>query len=287
MRFRDQLREKMSKISEFPPDLLNLLPSGYFEMDRQVVIKLKPPLEKYKISIAQQVAEILPRSKGIWLRGGQIKGKYRQPKGLEPLWGDSNPEVRVKENGVYYYFDFTQIMFAKGNVHERGLLPKKVKSGEIIVDMFAGIGYFTLGMGKTKKPQKIYAIEWNPIAFKYLRKNIKKNHIEEIVTPLKGDCRKIVLDLSKDGVRADRVVMGLLPAPKDAIKPALSLTSPNGTIFIYEGVEPEESTQLFNEFEQIANADNFTCQLLERRIVKAFKPHEYHVVLEILVNETD
>jgi tRNA wybutosine-synthesizing protein 2 len=284
MRFRDELRLKMAEIPTFTKDLVNLLPSGYFELSGKVILKLKPSLEPFKILIAEKVAEILPRSKAIWLRKGQIKGKYREPSGLEHLWGDSDTEVRVKENNVYYYFDFTQIMFAKGNVHERGLLPKKVKEGELIVDMFAGIGYFSLGMAKTGKPTKIYSIEWNPTAFKYLQKNIEKNHVDHIITPIHGNCKEIVVELAQKGIIADRVVMGLLPAPKDAIEPALTLTSPKGTIFIYEGVEPEDSTSLFDEFTLIATKNNFRTELLERRIVKAFKPHEYHVVIEVLVS---
>lgn len=287
MRFRDQLRERMSNDKKFPSELIELLPSGYFEMDRKVVIKLKHPLEEYKLEIANQIAEILPRTKGIWLRKGQIIGDFREPKGLIHLWGDSNPEVRVKENGIYYYFDFTKIMFAKGNVHERGLLPKKIKENEIIVDMFAGIGYFSLGIAKTKKPKKIYAIEWNPLAFQYLEKNIIKNNVEEIIIPLHGDSKEIVMQLAKNGITADRIIMGLIPAPVDAIIPALSLISKNGTVFVYEGVEPENSTFLFDEFNQIAEKNKCKCKLIERRLVKAFKPHEYHVVLEIEVTSQD
>ena len=234
MRFRDELRLrlKMLKIPTFSEELVELLPSGYFELNRKVIIKLKPPLLPYKAKIATIISEILPRANAIWLRKGQITGKYREPSGLEHLWGDPSTEVRVKENGVYYYFDFTEIMFAKGNVHERGLLPKKVKDNELIVDMFAGIGYFSLGMAKTGKPSKIFSIEWNLTAFKYLQKNIEKNHVEHIITPIHGNCKDVVMELAQKGVIADRVVMGLLPAPKDAIEPALSLTSPKGTIFI-------------------------------------------------------
>ncbi len=283
MRYRDQLRAEMSEVPNFPEELLSILPSGYFEMDRKVVIKLKPPLEPFKEIIAEKTAAIIPRAKGIWQRTGQIKGKYRQPQGLLHLWGDPNPDVIVRENGVYYSFNFTKVMFAKGNVHERGLLPKKIQEGELIVDMFSGIGYFSLGMAKSRKPTKIYSIEWNPDAFEYLQRNIKKNHVEDIITPIHGDCKEEVKKLADQGIKAHRIIMGLLPAPVDAIEPALSLVRESGTIVVYEGVEREDSTVLYDEFVAIAIQHNFQCELLERRLVKAFKPHEYHVVLEILV----
>ena len=64
-------------------------------------------------------------------------------------------------------------MFAKGNVSERKFLPTLVHKDEIIVDMFAGIGYFSLGIGKYSKASKIYSIELNPESYKYLDINIK------------------------------------------------------------------------------------------------------------------
>ncbi|MHA1584768.1 MAG: class I SAM-dependent methyltransferase family protein, partial [Promethearchaeota archaeon] len=179
-------------------------------------------------------------------------------------------------------FDFTKIMFAKGNVHERALLPTHIKPGEVIVDMFSGIGYFTLGIAKTRKPSKMYSIEWNPTSYKYLCENLKLNKVDDLVTPIFGDCRDKVRELYDQGLKADRVIMGLLPAPVNCISAALLLVKPEGTIIVYEGIERRESTKLFDEFTEIATKDGFKCEIIDRRIVKAFKPHEYHVVIEIL-----
>ena len=148
--------------------------------------------------------------------------------------------------------------------------------------MFAGIGYFTLGIAKTKKPARVYSIEWNPESFSYLQQNIKLNHVESIVNPILGDCKEQVPILVNQGILADRIIMGLIPAPVDAIPVALGAIKPSGSIIVYEGVEPKESTALFDEFQTIASGLNISTSIVERRIVKAFKPHEYHVVIEIL-----
>ncbi|MHA1612518.1 MAG: class I SAM-dependent methyltransferase, partial [Promethearchaeota archaeon] len=258
------------------------VPKGFQDLNHRVILKLHPDLQEYAEEIASKIPEILPSVIAVWNRG-QIKGKFRTPMGLTHLWGDPSTEVIITENNVRYKFDFTKIMFAKGNIHERNLLPKKIQQGELIIDMFAGIGYFSLGMGKTGRAEHIYSIEWNPDAFKYLQENIKLNHIEEYITPIFGDCKENITNLVTKGIFADRIVMGLLPAPVDAISYALRATKPSGTIIVYEGVEPKESSSLYDEFFTIANDIGFQCNLLERRIVKAFKPHEYHVVLEILV----
>ena len=98
---------------------------------------------------------------------------------MELIAGEDNPIVEHKEHEVIYRFDITKIMFSKGNINERKYLATLVRENEIIVDMFAGIGYFSLPIAKNAKPAKIYSIELNPDSFYYLVENIKINHLEE------------------------------------------------------------------------------------------------------------
>ena len=145
----------------------------------------------------------------------------------------------------------TKIMFSKGNLKERKILATFVKEGEIIVDMFAGIGYFSLPIGKHSNVKKIYSIEINPNSFKSLIENIKINHLEEIIMPINGNCKEEVLKLSNSGIRADRVIMGVFPAPIDYIKEALTLTKEEGSVYHFEGVvEKEKHISLFNNFNE-------------------------------------
>ena len=157
--------------------------------------------------------EILPKIKSVYLNLGKVKGKFRQPEKIEYLAGENNPIVEHREHGIRYIFDITKIMFSKGNLSERKYLATLVKEGEIIVDMFAGIGYFSLPIAKHSPVEKIYSIELNPDAYKVLVNNIKLNHFEEKIVPVHGDCRKEVVRLSESGLRADRVIMGVFPAP--------------------------------------------------------------------------
>ncbi len=285
MKFKKMLKIELKKNEDFPENLLDLLPRGYQELNHIAILNLKPEIRIYAQEIAESMHKILPALNAIWQRTGKIEGKYRQPQGLAHLWGDKKSEIIITENHVKYKFDFTKIMFAKGNVTERRILPTRIKEGEIIIDMFAGIGYFSLGMARTKKPKKIYSIEWNLVSFNYLCENIQLNHVDSIITPIFGDCKEILKDFVKENeIRADRIIMGLLPAPIDAIPSALSVITDGGVI-VYEGIEGKESTELFEQFSKIANQEGFLTILIERRIVKIYKPHLYHVVIEILVKK--
>ena len=50
--------------------------------------------------------------------------------------------------------------------------------GKTVVDLFAGIGYFTLAYLKHAGAEHVYACEWNPAAVQALTKNLVLNNIE-------------------------------------------------------------------------------------------------------------
>lgn len=284
MGFKDNFKEKLREI--LSDEELSVLPRGFQTIGRVIIIKLNPLLQEKKILIAEKYMELLPSTKSVYLNMGKIKGRFRTPENIVFLVGEDNPIVEHKEHGVTYRFDFTKIMFSMGNLNERKFLSTIIKENEVIVDMFAGIGYFSLPIAKHSKPKIIYSIELNLQSFKFLTENIKINHLDDIIVPINGDSKSEVIKLSKSGVRADRVIMGVFPAPRDFIKEALTLTKESGTTFHYEGVGEKESyLRLFNEFKEIVEASNFKCELLSKRFVKSYGPHLYHIVIDILVSK--
>ncbi|MFX0007094.1 MAG: hypothetical protein ACFFAV_10245, partial [Candidatus Hermodarchaeota archaeon] len=121
--------------------------------------------------------------------------------------------------------------------------------------------------------------------YKFLVENIKINHLGDKIIPIQGNCNNEVLKLSNSGIKADRVIMGIFPAPKDYIKEALTLVKDKGTIIHYEGiVENEDFRALFNEFNSIASTEGYNCELLSHRFVKSYGPNLSHVVLDIYCN---
>lgn len=62
---------------------------------------------------------------------------------LEILVGD-NGWVDHHENGIIYSFDSTKCMFSFGNLSEKLRMAQLDCVDEIVVDLFAGIGYFVL-----------------------------------------------------------------------------------------------------------------------------------------------
>ncbi|MFX0039744.1 MAG: class I SAM-dependent methyltransferase family protein [Candidatus Heimdallarchaeota archaeon] len=282
MGFKDKLKEQLKK--ELTEEQLSLLPRGFQTLGQVIILKLNPKIIEKKELIGKKCLEIFPSIKSVYINKGKISGTFREPDNIEFLLGIKNPIVEHKEHGLIYRFDITKIMFSKGNVNERKYLPTLVKNGEIIVDMFAGIGYFSLPIAKHSPAGKIYSIELNPESYNYLVENIKINHLDEKIIPIKGNCKIEVVKLSKSGIKADRVIMGVFPAPKDYIKEGLSLVKDEGTMFHYEGVvEKDNINNLFREFNEIASKEGYNCELKSYRIVKSYGPNLFHTVLDIFV----
>ncbi|MFX1479835.1 MAG: class I SAM-dependent methyltransferase family protein [Promethearchaeota archaeon] len=281
---KKKLTEKLHTV--LSEEELSLLPRGFQTLGNIIILKLNPILYYKKEIIAKSYLELLPKIRTVYLNKGKIVGRFREPENIEFLAGVDDPVVEHREHGIKYKFDITKIMFSKGNVNERKYLATLVKAGETVVDMFAGIGYFSLVIAKHSEVEQIYSIEMNPLSYRFLTENIKINHLEDKIVPINGDSKEEVIKLSNSGIRADRIIMGVFPAPVLFIKEALTLTKDIGSTFHYEGVvEKEKYVSLFEEFREIAEDNHFNCELKAHRFVKSYGPGLFHTVLDIFVSK--
>jgi tRNA wybutosine-synthesizing protein 3 len=144
-----------------------------------------------------------------------------------------------KENGIIYNFDVTKCMFSRGNITEKVRMGKLCKPGEVIVDFYAGIGYFTLSFLVHGKAGFVHACELNENSITALRKALKLNHIDDsryAIYP--GDNRK-----SNIAGVADRVNLGLLPSSEDGWGLAVkALKGSGGTIHVHANIKEVDKT---------------------------------------------
>jgi tRNA wybutosine-synthesizing protein 2 len=282
MKFKERL--KIALKSELTQEELEKLPSGFQTISKIILLRLWPELYEKRFIIGKKCLELYPNMKSVYYYGGKILGQFRIPEKIEFLSGIDNPIVIHKEHNVLYKFDITKIMYSKGNLKERKYMATLVKPGEIVIDMFAGIGYFSLPMALFSEAYLIYSIELNPVAFKYLKENIKLNHLEDKIVPIFGNCNEEIKNLAEEGIRADRIVMAVFPAPIEYISSALLCVKESGTVVHYEGIKEKELyLSLFNDFNEVAKKNGYKCELKEFRIVKSYGPHLYHIVLDIFV----
>ncbi|MHA1730508.1 MAG: class I SAM-dependent methyltransferase [Promethearchaeota archaeon] len=286
MRVKNKIVEKLAGV--VPDDLLPHLPRGFQTLADVAILDLKAELLPWKHQVAEAYLGLLPYIKSVYLKGGPVTGPYREPSEFEHLAGAERDVIVHKENGVKFKFDFTKIMWSKGNIRERRHLASLVRPGETVVDMFAGIGYFSLMIAVHAEPRQVIAIEWNSTAFDYLQENVVLNKVEGVVKPMYGDCDWICGLLAREGLQADRIIMGIIPAPKEQLYSALGLVSPDGTVVHYEGLsENRDISGLLDDVREAVDEYGHEMELLDHRFVKSYGPRVEHAVLDVLVRPGD
>lgn len=247
------------------------LPDRWEMIGDVLFIKLPEHLLDHKERIGRVYAEELG-AKTVMLQG-DITGKKREPE-VEKIHGEETETVHL-ENQILYKLDTSKIMFSSGNIDERVRATKLVEKDEVVVDMFAGIGYFSLPAAVHCRPEKVYSLEINPTAFRYLEENIDLNGVEEMVEPWCGDNR----DFSFSS--ADRVFMGYLHETWKFLGKAVEFLDREGIIHYHttcsDSTYPE---QVEKELEENLDVD---FEMMNTRKVKSYAPHVFHVVVDVRV----
>lgn len=123
-------------------------------------------------------------------RQGAVKAdKFRSPR-VEILKGESG-WVQHKENGIVYCYDVTKCMFSSGNISEKQWIGSLDCRNEVVVDLFAGIGYFTLPYLIHAKARHVHACEWNPDALIALKVSLAANQVSSRCTLYQGDNKEV------------------------------------------------------------------------------------------------
>ena len=196
-------------------------------------------------------------------------------------------EVEFVDNGVKFWLDVTKVMFSSGNVTERHRIGEINMDGEIVIDAFAGIGYYTLPMLVRSNAKHVYACEMNPNSIIALRRGAELNQVLDRLTIVEGDNQETLQSLT--GI-ADRLHLGILPSSQSTWKLAINcLKSTGGMIHIHMNVKESEiedfSDQCIAELNKYAvnqcGFENVSLQHVEK--VKWYAPHIRHIVLDVAI----
>jgi len=265
------LKEQLKGI--MPVDELKYVPSGWQIIGDIIIVSIPDEIESRKTLIAKTLLDIYPRCKSV-IQDFGIVGQFRQPE--RKLIIGSHTETIHRENQCLFKMDVTGIMFSKGNLRERKRM-SMVGAGEVVVDMFAGIGYFSIPMAVHARPEQVISIEINPVSYDYLCENILLNHVEDIIVPVSGDCA----DVTPQGT-ADRVIMGYVGSTHHYLKQGIMAIKKSGGILHYHETTPE--CLLFDRpvsrIRDAAEALGREVEIGECRRIKKYSPGIWHVVVD-------
>jgi len=267
---RDPIEEIRTSLA-LPPDLLRLLPDRWELLGNVLVISLDPALDPYEKEIAEAYGTVLD-AKAVLREVGWISGDLRTPV-MRRVFGSDTVTVHL-ENGILYKFDAEKIMFSSGNMEERMRMADTECKGETIIDMFAGIGYFSLPLAVYQKPHRIVSCELNSVSFGFLKENISLNHVEDVIEPVLGDNR----DLPGEGI-ADRVIMGYVKTTHEFLPTALRLLKDGGIIHYHETCP--NALLPHRPLERLKGAGKGQLvEIVRYKEIKSYAPGVSHVVVD-------
>jgi tRNA wybutosine-synthesizing protein 3 len=319
--------------------LLDSSPTGW-ETHGDLILLPKNSLNDWASHAGPELWETVAKALGgeRLARKGEIAGLERRPQ-VEMLLGE-NRRVTHREHGIDYSFDVTKSMFSAGNLAERGRMGDldcrgqggdgtggsreqggdlqsgrgdSGSGGEIVLDLYAGIGYYTLPLLVRAGAAYVHACEWSDDAVDALHQNLAANGVSDRCTVYPGD-NQISLSrggsandspAGRDGPAAsvlgncDRVMLGLLPSSENGWPLALSALKPEGGILHLHGNAPggEEEAWARAVVARLVElegdrkvtesvAGNERVISLERLVkVKWYAPHVRHCVADIKITE--
>jgi tRNA (guanine37-N1)-methyltransferase len=181
--------------------------------------------------LAEKLLEKLSYIKSVWAASSPVEGAYRL-RDYVHLAGEKRSWTIHREYGCSFLVDITRVYVSPRLSYEHYRIAKLVKPGEVVINMYAGAGQFSIMIACHSAARKVYSIDINPDAYYFMVRNIEMNRVENIVTPLLGDAAWIVPKLLYS--TATRILMPLPELALEHLPYALEgLQAGQGWVHIY------------------------------------------------------
>jgi tRNA (guanine37-N1)-methyltransferase len=234
---------------------------------------------------AGQIMAVHRNVKTVFAQTSPILGDFRV-RDLRLLAGEDKTSTKHKESGCVFAVDVEKCYFSPRLSHERLRIASLVKGGETVVNMFSGVGCFSIVIAKTVNKTKVFSIDVNPTAVQYMEENVSINRVYGKVIPLLGDSKDIIYAQLQG--KADRVLMPLPEKALEYLPYAVSaLKKPCGWIHYYDfqhatgNEKPVEKTKL--KVAQKLDSLGVGYVFAFSRVVRSTGPNWYQTALDIHV----
>ena len=256
------------------------LVSAFDQIGDIIIVRIPDSLISKKKIIGKALLEQVKTAKTVFHQSSPVEGDFRT-RNLELIEGDEKTETEYRENGCRFIVDVEKAFFSPRLSTERERISNLVNDHDVIINMFGGVGMFSLLAAK-KKSCTVYNIDINPVASKLCEENIKLNKLKGRVISLNGDATKIIKEQLQD--KADRVLM-LLPERSDEfLDTAISSLKKNGVIHYYSHIhaEKKQDAPKLSE-EHFLNINKIQADILDSRVVRPVGPRFYQTVVDIKI----
>jgi tRNA (guanine37-N1)-methyltransferase len=280
-------RDKLGQIAIFKPVHIDFLPEerpatpedilGYrpsFEMVGDIALVDDADAE----AVATALMATSKSIKAVIAAVSDVEGEFRTRR-FRHVAGEVRTTTVHKEHGLRYRVDLEGAYFTERLGTERLRISRLVQPGDFVLDMFAGVGPFSLLLAR--KGVQVVAVDKNPVAVKCLRENAVLNKIKSMKI-LEGDAAELTLRYAG---RADHVIMNLPHSASSFLIPAIHAAKSEGMVHYY-AIAPEDD--LYRDealIKRAAGEMGAEVEVLYRGIVRSYAPHRLNVVIDFRVKK--
>jgi len=261
-----------------PGELLAKVPRSYDIVGHIAIVELQSELEPYASLIGEALMEIHRNVETVLAKASPVAGEYRVRR-FKLIAGKPETETLHREHGCLLRLDVAKTYFSPRLSFEHARVAGQVKPGETVLDMFAGVGPFSILIAKKVGNVKVYAVDANPEAYRYLYENVRLNRVEGKVTPILGDVRRLAESKLK-GLKFDRVIMDLPERAYEYLPEALKLSRGEAVLHYYcfAGSRDEALKGLRENLSRL-NVEAY--DVLGVRLVREAAPRRWQVAVDV------
>ncbi len=249
------------------------------------IIKMANHTEIGAGEVARAIMARQKNIKSVFVQTTEVNGEFRI-RGLTHVGGENRTSTMYRESGCLFKVDIAKCYFSPRLSGERARIANLVENGETVVNMFAGVGCFSIAIAKRASKVKVYSIDINPAAVEFMIENIRLNGVYARVIPILGNARDVINERLQGC--ADRVLMPLpekaleyLPVAVSALKQKDGWIHPHMFVHATKTENPCEIAK--QKLAESFNSLNFGYEIATTRIVRSTGPNWWQIVADIRV----
>jgi len=260
----------------------NELISAFDQIGEIIIVRIPDLLLSKKKIIGKALLDDVKIVRSVFYQASAVSGDFRT-RDLEILAGEDNTETEYKEFGCRFTVDVENAFFSPRLSTERERIANLIQNGEVMTNMFAGIGMFSI-MAAKKKKCTVYSLDINPVASKLCETNIGLNKLAGNIISINGDASEIIKEQLIN--KSDRTLM-LLPERSDEfLQSAIDTTKDGGIIHYYSHIHADKKIEAGKLSEEhYLKVTPVKSEILHSKIVRPVGPRYYQTVVDVKISK--
>ncbi len=261
-----------------PPEIADEVTRSLDLVGDIAILRLKEELRPRAAQIGQALLFVQPRLRAVAVDDG-VKGELRV-RALTLVAGEGPLSTLHKEHGLVLKVDLEKAYFSPRLATEHHRVAKQVKRGERMLDMFCGIGPFSISAAKRGNTSEVHAVDLNEWAVGMARENAERNGVGHLVSIHHGDAREVVPGLG----RFDRIVMNHPHGAMEFLDVAMRAARDEAIIHLHVIARADEVDEVSDKVHEVAEeAGHAGARMAHLQEVRTYAPGVCHYCIDIVV----